>query len=135
MQRFPLEQHEVRLITAIGFLAAGAHRVSLGGRIFGALVALRPHRAFGYIGWAMTYLNGGRTEEAVTVLERATALVPSERKEERTQISAFLGFALQLAGRPDQARRVLRDAAEGSSVVVVRFAQRLLGMGDEPRSG
>lgn len=76
--------------------------------IFGALRLLRPKRAFAYVGLAMTYLNAGRREAAVTVLWQALNVV--EEVGERQEIEAFRGLALSLAGRSSESIKALQAA-------------------------
>lgn len=98
-------------------------------RIFGALLRVRPDRAFGHIGMAAALLNAGRAGEAATRLGRAQ-LPPGE---EADMVQAFLGLALQLDGRAGEAMRVLRPmAAHGDNGATdvsegARLARRLLG--------
>lgn len=99
-------------------------------KIFGALLHVRPERAFGHIGLATALLNAGRAGDAAARLARARA----SDGEEADLVQAFLGLALQLDGRAGEAMRVLRPvAARGDNqrpaetTEGVRLAQRLLG--------
>ncbi|KQO20771.1 hypothetical protein ASF11_24740 [Acidovorax sp. Leaf76] len=99
-------------------------------RIFGALLRVRPDRAFGHIGMATALLNAGRAGDAATRLSDAR----TSAGEDTDLVQAFLGLALQLDGRAGEAMRVLRPVAargdNGSTADTtegVRLAQRLLG--------
>lgn len=100
-------------------------------RIFGALLRVRPDRAFAPIGLATALLNAGRAGDAVARLADAR---PSPG-EETDVVQAFLGLALQLDGRAGEAMRVLRPLAtrgDNQSLASpvtdgVRLARRLLG--------
>ncbi|CAN7188051.1 hypothetical protein [Acidovorax sp. Leaf78] len=99
-------------------------------RIFGALLCVRPERAFGHIGMATALLNAGRAGDAATRLASAR----TSAGEETDLVQAFLGLSLQLDGRAGEAMRVLRPvAARGDNgntadtTEGVRLAQRLLG--------
>jgi len=99
-------------------------------RIFGALLRVRPERAFGHIGMATALLNAGRPGDAAARLASAR----TSAGEESDLVHAFLGLALQLDGRAGEAMRVLRPVAargdNGSTTETtegVRLAQRLLG--------
>jgi Flp pilus assembly protein TadD len=54
--------------------------------------------------YGLLLVNGGRPAEAVPVFEKAAALAPGDR-----EIEAFLAEALDRAGRPEEAERLLRD--------------------------
>ena len=97
MNQPPLDGAEIRLLTELGFLAAGAGQLDRAEDIFRALVHLRPRRAFGYVGWAMAYMNTGRLQEAVSVLDRAKlAMKDNTDIAETVEVEAFRGLALQL---------------------------------------
>ena len=114
-----LNSDEIRLLTEVGFLAAGRGYVSRAERIFGALQRLRPQRAFAPIGLAMAYMNVGRHDEAAGILAYAAAQVePAEQAE----LDAFRGLALQLAGRSAESVRALKSAGEN------HLAHTMLGL-------
>lgn len=123
----PIDSSDIRLLTQLGFLAAGRGDVSRALRIFEALALLRPHAAFAFVGLASALMNGGRATEAVQRLQ--SVRLPSG--PEADMLQAFLGVALQLAGRTAESRAVLRqtmlDAATPSEGALL--AARLLGEG------
>ncbi|MCY0387278.1 hypothetical protein OVY01_08525 [Robbsia sp. Bb-Pol-6] len=116
---------EIGLLTEVGFLASAAGDVERAGTIFTALMALRPRRAFPYIGLALAWLNAGKPGEAVAVFECA----PPVDAAELPDLAIYHALALQLASRLGESRRVLAgiDPA-GASPVVRRLAH---GMGGD----
>ncbi len=114
-----LSSEEIRLLTEVGFLAAGRGDVMRAERIFGALQRLRPQRAFAPIGLSVAYMNAGRHDEAAGILAHAAAQVePAEQAE----LDAFRGLALQLAGRSSESVRALKSAGEN------HLAHTMLGL-------
>ncbi|MBH1965541.1 MAG: hypothetical protein I8H77_14460 [Comamonadaceae bacterium] len=99
---------ELRLLTEIGFLASGAGDVARAEIIFGALLLLRPERAFAHVGLATALMNAGRAADAVTHL--ASARIPPG--EDADMVGAIYAIALQLAGRPNQSQAVSRKLAD-----------------------
>ena len=57
----------------------------------------------------MTLLNQGRGDDAVRELDSGLA---AAGEDARAELSAFRGFALQLAGRASESVRALRSAGE-----------------------
>jgi len=121
-----LSADDARLLTEVGFLAAASGDVAHAERIFHALARLRPGRAYPQVGLAVAWMNAGRAADAVVLLEKAQANDP----EERATLDAWRGFALQLAGRSSESRRVLDTLAalEGDAG---RLARGLLGLAQE----
>ncbi len=114
----PLSSEEIKLLTEVGFLAASRGDTKRAKGIFSGLQQLRPQRAFAYIGLAVALMNTGRHDEAATLLTNAVERVDSD---ERDEVNAFLGFALQLAGRTSESLRALHAAGES------HLAQMMLG--------
>ncbi|QEI09503.1 tetratricopeptide repeat protein [Pigmentiphaga aceris] len=110
----------------MGFLAAASGDVSRAERIFNGLARLRPGRAYPSVGLAVAWMNAGRAADAVVLLEKAQTSDP----EERATLDAWRGFALQLAGRISESRRVLDTLAakDGDAGVLARG---LLGLAQE----
>ena len=104
---------DVQLLTQVGFIAAGRADVERAEAIFGALLAVRPRRAFAHVGLACARMNAGDAGAAARALERALPGVAEG--EDADTVQAFLGLALQLDGRLGESRRVLQE--------VVRKAQ------------
>jgi hypothetical protein len=103
-----LSAEDVRLLTQAGFLASGQGDVGRARRIFNGLALARPGRAFHAVGLALAFLNAARTAEAVQVLAQAEAADADERET----LDAWRGLALQLDGRADESRRLLRAVAD-----------------------
>jgi len=124
-----LSADEIRLLTEIGFVAAGRGDVPRARQVFEALAVLRPQRAFPRIGLAVALLNAGQAREAVEVLERA----PLQDAEERAMLDAWRGFALQLAARRGESLRVLSRVAagQGEAAALARSLLGRPGAGDE----
>jgi hypothetical protein len=129
MPRQPLDSGEIRLLTELGFVAAGGADVDRAAEIFRALTHLRPQRAFPYIGWAMAHLNAGQSQEAIGVLESARVAIGAARDpDEMADIETFRGLALQQAGRGAESRRTLEWVAGQAAGDAGRLARRLLGL-------
>lgn len=122
-----LASDEVQLLTEIGFVAAAAGDLARAERIFGALARLRPGRAFPQVGRAVAHMNAGRASDAVMLLEKTDA----SDAEERATLDAWRGFALQLAGRATESRRLLTTVAAGNGDAA-RLARSLLGVEQAP---
>ncbi|MFC7206472.1 tetratricopeptide repeat protein [Comamonas endophytica] len=90
---------DIRLLTQVGFLAAGRGDVPRALRIFNALALLRPGQAFSFVGLACALMNAARAPEAVQKLQ-AACLPPGPESD---LVQAFQGLALQLAGRAGKA--------------------------------
>ena len=127
------DSDDIRLLTEIGFVAAGRGDVARAEAIFGALLALRPSQAAGHVGIAMALLNRGRAAEAAARL--GAAMLPPG--DEHDLLRAVQGLALQLDHRPAEAARVLQPiaaqpASAGAIPAGVRLARTLLGEAAEP---
>jgi predicted Zn-dependent protease len=121
-----LSPDDARLLTEVGFLAAASGDVLRAERIFGGLARLRPGRAYPSVGLAVAWMNAGRAADAVVLLEKAQATDP----EERATLDAWRGFALQLAGRTGESRRVL-DTLAAQEGDAGHLARGLLGLAQE----
>ena len=99
-----LSPDEIRLLSALGFMAARAGHVVPAVRIFEGLALLREDKAFPYIGLALAMICVGSYGDAVRVLEeRALRACPGD-----VEIRAYLGLALRLAGRASEADSVTK---------------------------
>jgi thioredoxin-like negative regulator of GroEL len=101
----------------VGFLAAARADVPRAEAIFGALERVRPERGFAYAGLAVCYMNAGRGDDAVRVLERGTARVPAT---EFAELEAFRALALQLAGRTSESLRAAESAGSAPLALAMR---------------
>jgi predicted Zn-dependent protease len=124
---FVLAADDARLLTEVGFLAAGAGDVARAETIFKALRRLRPAAAYPLVGLAVAWMNAGRAPEAVSLLESAVIAEPGER----ALLDAWRGFALQLSGRNGESQRLLERVARGEGDGPA-LARGLLGL---PREG
>ena len=129
------DSDDIRLLTEIGFLAAGRGDLARAEAIFGALLALRPAKATGHVGIAMALLNRGRFADAAQRLD-AVVLPPGE---DRDLVRAIQGLALQLDRRQAEATRLLRALAGQTAPPQgqtdgMRLARSLLGEPATPRN-
>ncbi len=100
-----LSVDEIRLLSALGFMAARSGHVVPAIRIFEGLALLRKDKTFPYVGLALAMICVGAYGDAVNVLsERGRAACPGD-----PEIEAYLGLALQLAGRGSEAALLIRD--------------------------
>lgn len=96
---------EIRLLSALGFMAARSGHVVPAIRIFEGLAVLRKDKAFPYVGLALAMICVGAYGDAANVLrERGLVACPGD-----PEIEAYLGLALQLAGRTSEATVVTRE--------------------------
>ncbi len=96
---------EIRLLSALGFMAARSGHVVPAIRIFEGLTVLRKDKAFPYVGLALAMICVGAYGDAARVLrERGLLACPGD-----PEIEAYLGLALQLAGRMSEAAAVTRE--------------------------
>ena len=102
-----LDSEEIQLLAQVGMLASARADVASALAIHEALMLLRPDRDFAYAGLAVCFLNAGRSDEAVRLLEQAVLNV---RPGDLPDIKALLALALQQAGRLSESRRVAREA-------------------------
>ncbi|WP_313625259.1 tetratricopeptide repeat protein [Achromobacter sp.] len=123
---FVLAADDAKLLTEVGFLAAGAGDVARAETIFKALRRLRPAAAYPLIGLAVAWMNTARAPDAVALLESAVMADPAER----ALLDAWRGFALQLAGRNGESRRLLESVAGGEGDGAT-LARGLLGLPQE----
>ncbi|NKI94064.1 tetratricopeptide repeat protein [Rhizobacter sp. SG703] len=120
-----LAKDDMRLLADIGFLAAMAADPARADAIFSGLRVLAPTSACPYVGIAMTRIAMRRADEAVRLLrDEALAKVPDDDHD----IRLFLGMSLLVAGKHDEARRVLErvvaDAPQGANARIT--AQEVL---------
>lgn len=99
--------NDVQMLTQIGFIAAGLGDTRQSSAIFAGLQALRPQRAFAWVGEATAWLNAGKPSEAVRCLGR----FEGPPGQERDMVQAFLGLAMQLDGQAQASLRVLKAVA------------------------
>lgn len=111
----------LKLLTEIGFIAAGRGQSEIAMTIMDGLTVLRPDRNGGYVGIALAHLNAQNPEEAVRVL-RDEAL-PSVIQEDADIVRAFLALALKQSGRTREAAeeldRIPPDSSDTSALSMV----------------
>lgn len=109
-----LTSNEIQLLTALGFVAAGAKLSVQAMRIFEALAQVRPNRAFPYVGMACVRMNREQSEEAVAVLDRGLRVVGDEARstdpQELAHLYAWRGLALHSASRKRESELDLKRA-------------------------
>ena len=100
-----MSTEEIRLLSSLGFMAARSGHVVPAIRIFEGLAVLRKDKAFPYVGLALAMICVGAYGDAANVLrERGLVACPND-----PEIEAYLGLALQLAGRMSEAMAVTRE--------------------------
>lgn len=109
-----LSAEDVRLLTEVGMVGAGARLHTDALALFEALAVLRPWRDFAWIGQVAVWLNRGQAEEAVRVLQQGcqcVAQAPDVHQRahptDLTLLTAFLGFALHMARRTAESRQTM----------------------------
>lgn len=134
----PLQPPDVRLLTELGFVAAGAGLHRQARTVFEGLLALRPERAFPYIGLATVDLNSSQAESARHWLQRGRAVLAdmnpnaaedaAQHLEDRALLAAFDGLALHLCRRSAESRQALYEAlALQQDGPAARMARVMLG--------
>ena len=128
-----LEAQDVRLLMEIGMLGAGAKLSAPVEQLFAGLMVLRPSHDFPSIGQATAFLNPGRAEDAVRVLERGLGVIESTQRPgsepDRDMVRAFLGLALFMARRTAEATGQLQQLLRGGChPQALRMARGLLGL-------
>nr|WP_275300502.1 hypothetical protein [Achromobacter xylosoxidans] len=118
-----LSAEDARLLAEVGFLAAGGGDSLRAETIFNALRRLRPDRAYPVVGLAVAWMNADRASDAVRLLEGAVLADLAEQ----VLLDAWRGFALQLAGRRAESRRLLETLVDGETEGA-RLARGLLGL-------
>ncbi len=119
---------EIRLLSALGFMAARSGHVVPAIRIFEGLAVLRKDKAFPYVGLALAMICVGAYGDAVHVLrERGLLACPGD-----PEIEAYLGLALQLAGRMSEAAAVTREleARKDLSAGLASLVKTVSGLAD-----
>ncbi len=104
-----LSPEELRLLSAIGFMAAKSGFLVPAIRIFEALLVLRPRAAFPFIGMSIAYTAVGMAGEAVHLLRDRALPVCAEHQELRL----WLCVALQQAGSRAAAMKELAASTQG----------------------
>lgn len=118
-----LRDDDVRLLTEVGYLAAGRGR-SEALTIMDGIKMLRPARNAAYIGIALTHMNAGHPDEAARILLEEA--LPAVTPQEADLVRAFRALALYLDGRPRECREELeRIPADSADATAARMAESL----------
>lgn len=112
------------MLAEIGFHAANHGDHERAEAIFQGLLVLRPERDFPYLGLGVTFLNAGRLQDAILILERGRMVVPDS-----IDLAVFLALALRSAQRNGEATKLLTDilAAHQEDTATLRLAKQMLG--------
>lgn len=105
-----LQEAEIRVLSALGFMAARSGQLIPCLRIFEALTLLRPGKAFPYIGMAIGYLAVNMASTAVELLQSKALPVC----EDDSEIHLYLSLALFQSGQSVGAMRLLDSWKEVS---------------------
>ncbi len=127
---------DIRLLSSLGFMAARSGHVVPSIRIFEGLAVLRKDKAFPYVGLALAMICVGAYGDAINTLrERGMVACPDD-----PEILAYLGLALQLAGRTSEASLLTRDlqARAELPIALQELVKRVSGLAggtdsDRPR--
>ncbi len=124
---------EIRLLSALGFMAARSGLVVPAIRIFEGLAVLRKDKAFPYVGLALAMICVGAYGDAANVLrERGLAACPGD-----AEIAVYLVLALQLAGRTSEAEAMARELPSGTALAsgLQALVKSVSGLADGQRAG
>jgi uncharacterized protein HemY len=132
MQAEILHQDDIRLLTELGFVGAGAGLWQPAQQIFEALAVLRPYRDFPYIGLATLQLNQKKPDEAAQTLDKARqwlATHPEAQPQDQAMLAVFHAVALHCAQRTAQSQQVLQSVLQMGyhSESALRLARTMLG--------
>lgn len=131
-----LQSEDVRLLTQLGMVGAGAGIKDATEALFRGLMTLRPQRDFAYIGLASLHLNQRRPEEAVRVLEQGLRVMVSGQADDSdlAMVQAFLGLTLIMSKRTAEAMALLKTLlANSQHEPALRMARGLMGLPVAPQ--
>ena len=118
---FKVSAESLRRLLEIGYVAAGNGYFAEAETIFRGLAAVRPESSAPAIGRAVSALNRGMAADAVGVLE-----AERKRSPDDALVQAFLGLALQSAGRNAESTAALAALTETADPVAAAMAKALL---------
>jgi predicted Zn-dependent protease len=116
-----ISAESLRRLLEIGYVAAGNGRFSDAETIFRGVAAVRPGSSAPVIGRAVAALNRGAASEAVVLLE-----AERNRSPDDAMVQAFLGLALQSAGRNAEGAATLAAVMESADPLAATMARSLL---------
>jgi hypothetical protein len=100
-----LNSGDIRLLTEIGFLACGAGNTNAANTIFDGLRSACKDSSSALIGLAMSHLESGEADAAVTLLRsHHKAIKPDDH-----EYTVFYALCLLASGFRSEAERLLRD--------------------------
>jgi hypothetical protein len=118
---------QIRMLAAIGFMAARSGLIVPAVRIFEGLAVLRPNKAFPFVGLSLAHICVGSHAEAIQILiQRGLKVCPDD-----PELVAYLAVALQLAGRTAEAQQIydgfsLSDDAEASEISLKNMVESVM---------
>lgn len=116
-------EDDLVMLYELGLLARELGKLQQAEAIFLGILNMRSRVAGGYMGLSSIYMDQGRLDEALQLLQTTVTL----EGKHRDLGQAFLGSTLLRAGRAREAERILRPVAEsGRENNGVTLAQRLL---------
>ncbi len=102
-----LWRNEVRLLAAIGFIAARNGLHVQASEIFEGIIKNRPNKPFGYLGLALASISIGDSEKAISVLRnRGLVNIPDD-----AELAAWLAILLQFSGEVEAGYGLARKLA------------------------
>ena len=145
MTQGPLDKADIRLLTEIGFLGAGANLPRPVENLFRAMMVLRPRRAFAYMGLATNHLNQSRPDSALHVMQQGVRMLDNPAPNDAVDASTFdpvqdpammhtfHGLCLLANQRTAEAQQVLQRVLQLPPYPpALRLARGLLGLPAEP---
>lgn len=117
-----LTAEDLRLLASVGFYSVNRGNAPHGERIFRSLCKLRPTRACGFIGLALSLIAQRKADDAVSVLRSAKQV----QIDEQPEIMAYLGLALATAGRMKESTTLLRNTVSSNDKLSAELADCLL---------
>ena len=118
-------------LQAVGgyFSVAGRYNEAI--ELFRNALALEPNFGLAHQGLGIAYLLKGMSTDAIAELQEANRLMSGPGR------MALLGYAYGVAGKKDEARRILDDLLKRSrneSVAALSIAEVYIGLGDKDRA-
>jgi hypothetical protein len=144
MTQAPLDKADIRLLTELGFLGAGAGLPRTVEKLFRAMMVIRPRRAFAYIGLATTHLNQSDPTQALQVMQQGVRMLGDaelhvtedstfDPVQDPAMMHTFHGLCLLANQRTSEATQVLQHVLElPPHPPALRLARGLLGLPTEP---
>lgn len=123
----PLDRESMRLIAEIGFIGTQTGQLGASRAIFDSLRVLRPDSSLPLIGLALVLIAANKPAVAAQFLrDSALTQFPGD-----PELTAFLGLALQCAGKNSEAQEALSKVVEqpgATATPYARMADKLMAM-------